>query len=103
MRPTRPHRVRVPARAGLALGLPVCLAVAVVGLAQPAHAAATITVSTCDESYLDAAITQANSDNAGDTITFACSGGIGVTSTLDITGNMTLDGTASRSALRGAG
>lgn len=32
-----------------------------------AQAATTITVSTCDESHLDAAIAQANTDNAGDT------------------------------------
>jgi hypothetical protein len=85
----------------LALALPVLLAVAVVGLAQPAHAAATITVSTCDESDLDAAVAQANSDNAGDTITFACSGGISLTSTLDITGSMTLDGTGQQVTLGG--
>ena len=103
MRLTRPHRVSVPARVSLALGLPVCLAVAVVGLAQPAHAAATITVSTCDESDLDAAVAQANSDNAGDTITFGCSGTISLSSTLEITGGMTLDGTGQQVALAGGG
>ena len=103
MRPTHPHRVRVPARVSLALALPVFLAVAVVGLAQPAHAAATITVSTCDESDLGAAIAQANSDNAGDTITFGCSGGISLTSTLDITGSMTLDGTGQQVTVGGGG
>jgi hypothetical protein len=52
----------------VAQGLPVVLAVGVVGLATPAYAAATITVGTCDESALDAAVAQANSDNAGDTV-----------------------------------
>ena len=71
------------------------------GAGPPAHAAATITVSSCDESDLDAAIAQANSDNAGDTITFSCSGTIDLTSTLDITGSMTLDGTGQQVALDG--
>ena len=93
--------VRGLARVSLALALPIWLGVAAVGLAQPAHAAATITVSSCDESDLDAAIAQANSDNAGDTITFSCSGTIDLTSTLDITGSMTLDGTGQQVALDG--
>ena len=102
MRPTRPRHVRVPARVGLALGLPVCLAAAVVGVAQPARAAATITVSTCDETGLDAAVAQANTDNAGDTITFTCSGTIDLASTLNITGTMTLDGTGQQVTLAGS-
>jgi hypothetical protein len=101
MRPTRPRHVRVPARVGLALGLPVCLAATVVGVAQPARAAATITVSTCDEAGLDAAVAQANTDNAGDTITFTCSGTIDLASTLNITGTMTLDGTGQQVTLDG--
>ena len=47
---TSPGSVRILARACLALALPVCLAVALAGLAQPARAAAAITVDKCDES-----------------------------------------------------
>jgi hypothetical protein len=58
-----------------------------------AHAATTLTVSDCsDDSQLQADVAQANSDNDGDTITFSCSGDIQLTSILNITGNMTLDG-----------
>src|SRR5258708_29670722 len=74
------------------------------GLASgTAHAqpAATITVSTCDESHLDAAITQANSDNASDVITFSCSGDILLTSTLQINASMTLDGSGQSVTLDG--
>jgi hypothetical protein len=99
----RYRRVSTLARVGLALGLPVLMGVAVVGVAQPARAAATLTVSTCDESDLDAAVAQADSDNAGDIITFACSGTISLTSTLDITGSMTLDGTGQQVTLDGQG
>ncbi len=97
----RPAGVRLLARMGLALALPLCLVVALAGLAQPARAAAAITVGTCDESHLDAAVAQANSDNAGDTVTFACSGTISLASTLGITGDMTLDGTGQQVTLDG--
>jgi hypothetical protein len=103
MRLTRCRRGSVPVRLGLAVGLPVVLAVGVVGLATPAYAAATVTVSTCDEGALDAAVAQANSDNAGDTVNFACSGAIDLTATLAITGNMTIDGTGQQVALDGQG
>jgi hypothetical protein len=83
---------RVCVRLGLGLVLLIGLGAVMGGLARSAHAATAITVSTCDESHLDAAISQANSDNAGDTITFSCSGDITLTSTLTISGSMTLDG-----------
>ncbi len=69
--------------------------------ARPAHAATDITVSTCDESHLDAAISQANSDNANDSITFSCSGDIKLTSTLRISGSMTVDGSGQNVTLDG--
>lgn len=96
---TRSASASVPVRLFLAVALPACVAVALAGLAQPARAAAAITVGTCDESHLDAAVAQANSDNAGDTITFGCSGTIGLTGTLVITGSMTLDGTGQQITL----
>ncbi len=71
------------------------------GVSRPAHAATPIVVSTCDESHLDAAIAQANTDNAGDTITFGCSGDIKLTSILVITGSMTLDGSGQMVTLDG--
>ena len=79
------------------------LLAALLGLVRvpPAHAQSTITVSTCDESHLDAAITQANSDNTGDTITFSCSGDILLTSTLNISGSMNLDGNGQSVTLDG--
>jgi hypothetical protein len=86
---------------GLASALTATLGLAGVVPAQAADAATTITVSSCDETSVDAAIAQANSDNAGDTITFGCSGTIGLTSTLDITGDMTLDGTGQQVTLDG--
>ncbi|MGH2388511.1 MAG: hypothetical protein ACRDIE_09945, partial [Chloroflexota bacterium] len=63
-----------------------------VGPVSPVRAATPIPVSICDQSHLQSAITQANSDNAGDTITFGCSGDIALTGNLFITGSMTLDG-----------
>ena len=64
-----------------------------------AQATATISVTTCDESHLDAAIASASS---GDTITFGCSGDIKLTQTLYITTqNLTLDGTGQQVTLDG--
>jgi hypothetical protein len=57
-----------------------------------AASASSIVVSTCDQSDLQSAIDQANSDNAGDIITFSCSGDIALDTNLDIEGSMTLDG-----------
>src|SRR5258708_13727239 len=73
------HTIRLSSWArlvGLALLLGVGL-LASLGLAsRTAHAqpAATIIVSTCDESHLDTATTQPNTDNPGDTITSSCTG-----------------------------
>ena len=96
---------RVPrspaARASLALALPVCLVVTLAGLAPSARAATDITVSTCDDSHLRAAVAQANSDNADDMILFACSGTISLTSTLDITGSMFLNAAGAQVTLDG--
>jgi predicted outer membrane repeat protein len=67
-----------------------------------AHAATTLTVSDCsDDSQLDADISQANRDNAGDTINFSCSGDIPLFVTLYITGSMTLDGSGQHVTLDG--
>src|SRR5215467_13631466 len=97
--------IALPARAGIVvlLGLVVGLSVVVAGVIRQAHAATTIPVSTCDESHLDTAITQANTDNANDTITFNCSGDIKLTSTLEIKGSMTLDGSGQTVTLDGQG
>jgi hypothetical protein len=76
---------------GLCLLVGLCLALG--GQARPAHAQTTLTVTDCsNDSQLQADVAQANSDNASDTITFACSGDIPLMSTLNITGSMTLDG-----------
>ncbi len=78
----------------LALGVPV----------RPAHAQSTMTVSDCSsDSQLQADVTQANSDNDGDTITFSCSGDILLSSTLTISGSMTLDGSGQSVTLDGGG
>jgi hypothetical protein len=63
-----------PGPACLALALQACLVIAAAGLAQPVRAATFLTVSTCDDNHLRAAVAQANSDNADDMILFACSG-----------------------------
>ena len=83
----------------------VLLALGTAGMSspRPTYAASTITVSSClDASNLEAAIAQANANNAGDTITFSCSGDITFTlpTTLNITGNMTLDGSGQTVSLR---
>jgi hypothetical protein len=90
-------------RALFTLLLLASLLAALLGLVRvpSAHAQSTITVSNCDESHLDAAISQANSDNAGDTVTFSCSGDIKLTSTLTISGSMTLDGNGQSVTLDG--
>jgi hypothetical protein len=68
---TRSGSARIRARVCLARALPVCLVIAVAGLAQPVRAATFLTVSTCDDGHLRAAVAQANSDNADDMILFA--------------------------------
>jgi hypothetical protein len=77
---------------GLLLLLGLCLGLGLT--VRPAFASKIITVSPCDQSHLSGAITEANKDNAGDTIKFNCGGSadIKLTSTLTITGNMTIYG-----------
>jgi fibronectin-binding autotransporter adhesin len=79
----------------------LALATQPISAAAMAATAAALTVSTCDEAHLEAAVTQANSDNAGDTVRFTCSGDIILTSTLTITGSMTLDGSGQSVTLDG--
>jgi hypothetical protein len=93
--------IRARARLALALTLPACLVMAAAGLAQPARAATSLTVSTCDDSHLRAAVAQANSDNADDMILFSCSGTISLTSTLDITGSMFINAAGAQVTLDG--
>ncbi len=57
------------------------------------------TVTSCTESALKQAITDAS---AGDTITFGCSGVISLTSQVEIRKNLTLDGTGQNVSLSGA-
>ena len=97
----RSGSARIRARVRLALALPVCLVIAAAGLAQPVRAATVLTVSTCDDSHLRAAVAQANSDNADDMILFACSGTISLTSTLDITGSMFINAAGAQVTLDG--
>jgi HYR domain/FIMAH domain len=85
---------------GLALFLGLCIMLG--GLARPAHAQSNLSVSDCSaDTQLQAAVSQANSDNAGDVITFACSGDIKLSSTLTISGSMTLDGSGQNVTLDG--
>jgi len=79
----------------------LALATHPISAAAMAATAATLTVNTCDEAHLDAAVTQANSDSAGDTVMFTCSGDIVLTRTLTITGSMTLDGSGQSVTLDG--
>ena len=88
-------------RARVALALSACLVIAAAGLAQPVRAATLLTVSTCDDSHLRAAVAQANSDNADDMILFACSGTISLTATLDITGSMFINAAGAQVTLDG--
>ena len=76
---------------------------AVLGFAGPpgTATAATLTVSACNQGSLDAAVATANADNAGDTVVFSCSGTITITSTLNITGSMTIDGSGQNVVLDG--
>ena len=85
---------------GLCLLVGLCLALG--GQARPAHAQSTLTVTNCsNDSQLQADVNTANSDNAGDTITFSCSGDILLTSTLTISGSMTIDGSGQSVTLDG--
>lgn len=101
MKQNTPISLRALVRISLGFALLLGLCVMMSMQAPFAHAQTTITVSTCDESHLDAAISTANTDNAGDVINFSCSGDITLTSTLTITGNMTLDGSGQSVTLDG--
>jgi HYR domain len=89
---------RLLGRLLLLAGLLVGLGLLTGELATPAHAATTLTVSTCDEPTLDSAISNAAS---GDTITFGCSGTITLSQTLVISKNLTLDGSGQAVTLDG--
>ena len=63
---------------GLALLLGLCAVTG--GLSRPAHAQSTLRVTTCtSDTQLQAEVAQANRDNAGDIISFACSGDLKLT------------------------
>jgi hypothetical protein len=67
--------LRVFIRLSFGLVLLVGLYVVMGRPARPAYAQTTFTVSDCsNDSQLQADVAQASSDNAGDTITFSCSG-----------------------------
>jgi hypothetical protein len=87
----------------LSLLLSFGLLSSVVLSSSKAHAATTLTVSDCsNDSQLQADVNQANSDNAGDTINFSCSGDIPLSQPLTITGSMTLDGSSQNVTLDGS-
>lgn len=95
-----PHLFSTLARLLLGLTLLLSLSILAWSSSQVAYAqnAATTTVTTCDESHLDAAIASASS---GDTINFSCSGDIALTKTLNITKTLTLDGSGQNVTLDG--
>ena len=103
---THPNTTRLSSRLRLLCGLALLLGLCIMlgGLARPAHAQSTLSVSDCSsDAQLQAEVAQANSDNAGDVITFACSGDLKLTSTLSISGRMTLSGSGQRVTLDGGG
>ena len=103
---THPNTTRFSTRLRLLCGLALLIGLCIMlgGLARPAHAQSTLSVSDCSsDAQLQADVAQANSDNAGDVITFACSGDLKLTSTLSISGRMTLSGSGQRVTLDGGG
>src|SRR2546429_3767704 len=101
---THPNTTRFSTRLRLLCGLALLIGLCIMlgGLARPAHAQSTLSVSDCSsDAQLQAAVSQANSDNSGDTITFSCSADIVITSTLTISGSMTLDGSGQSVTLDG--
>jgi len=101
---THPNTTRLSSRLRLLCGLALLIGLCIMlgGLARPAHAQSTLSVSDCSsDAQLQAAVSQANSDNSGDTITFSCSADIVITSTLTISGSMTLDGSGQSVTLDG--
>lgn len=102
MKSRRSLFLRVFVRLGLGLVLLVGLSIALGGLARPAYAAKQLTIANCrNDKQLQNAITTANKDNAGDTITFKCSGVILLSKTLTITGSTTLNGSGQTVTLDG--
>src|SRR5256884_6220251 len=101
---THPNTTRLSSRLRLLCGLALLLGLCIMlyGLARPAHAQSTLSVSDCSSDVqLQADVAQANSDNAGDVITFACSGDLKLSSTLSINGSMTLSGSGQSVTLDG--
>src|SRR5713101_7942097 len=102
MKSRSPGWLRIFVRLGLGLVLLAGLCIALGAQARPAHAAQNLTVTDCtSDVQLQGDINTANSDNAGDTITFSCSGDIKLASTLQIKGSMTLDGSGQSVTLDG--
>jgi len=101
---THPHTTRLSSRLRLLCGLALLIGLCALtgGLTRPAHALTKLKVTTCSsDAQLQAEVAQANTDNASDVITFACSGDIKLSSTLKITGSMTLDGSGQSVTLDG--
>jgi hypothetical protein len=101
---THPNTTRLSSRLRLLCGLALLIGLCALtgGLTRPAHALSKLKVTTCSsDAQLQAEVAQANTDNASDVITFACSGDIKLSSTLKITGSMTLDGSGQSVTLDG--
>src|SRR5579872_3157643 len=94
----------IPMRALVRLALGLVLLAGLIsvtgGLAANALAAATITVSTCNEASLDSALSSATN---GNTIDFGCSGTIVITNPLVIAASITLDGSGQHVSIDGGG
>src|SRR5712691_3034181 len=102
MKSRSPGSLRMFVRLGFGLMLLAGLCIALGAQARPAHAAQNLTVTDCtSDVQLQADINTANSDNAGDSITFSCSGDIKLASTLQIKGSMALDGSGQNVTLDG--
>ncbi len=101
---THPNTTRLSSRLRLLCGLALLIGLCALtgGLTRPAHALTKLKVTTCSsDAQLQAEVAQANTDNASDVITFACSGDIKLSSTLKITGSMILDGSGQSVTLDG--
>ena len=96
------HHIPVRTLTRLALGLALLVGLIGVtgGLSSKALAAADITVSTCNETSLDSALSSAVN---GNTIDFSCSGTISLTSPLVISQSITLDGSGQHVDIDGGG
>lgn len=93
---------RLCGRLGLGLLLLAALCLTLGVSAHAAHAQSTLQVTNCrSDAQLQADVAQANRDNAGDVITFACSGDLKLTGTLTISGSMTLSGSGQHVTLDG--